>query len=124
MRNIIYTWPAVPFEFEKAGYKDGLRDNLIRNNPDIGPAMSRARTTFTPYELLGKIEMSADEVNLFEDYFLNILKSGKNIFEFIHPRKQVLMHWRMVEPPKPVPYLGNFWHVHVKFIQVPGGGAS
>lgn len=75
------TWPAgLPQRFLVDGYGEGLRDNLIRSETDIGPAKVRRRATAAPWPLTGSMLMTFAQYETFRDFVEDDLEDGAKTF--------------------------------------------
>ncbi len=89
-----YTWPSsLPQQVER-GFTESIGVNVLRTPMDAGPAKLRRRST-RPETLAVTFLMTTAQVATLENFVLNTIK-GVYRFNFIHPRKQILVEVRMV----------------------------
>jgi hypothetical protein len=75
-------WPGtLPARFLKAGYRETPRDNVIREEMDVGPSKDRRRATVTPVSVRAQMILTQAQASTFEAYFRTTLLSGTVAFD-------------------------------------------
>lgn len=94
-------WPAsLPQELLMDGYSQGLPDNLMRVDMDIGPAKTRRRATSAVEPVSGQMLMSAAQVATLGNFYLNTLLGGSLRFSWHRPEdNSVAAEFRFASPP-------------------------
>lgn len=104
------TWPAsLPQYVLEQGYGENLEDQSMETQMDSGPAKIRRRFTTSTRRFQVVVQMTPEEADIFETFYLNTVSGGSVPFDWVHPRTRVAKTFRF---RKPAPS-----------IQVAGGGA-
>lgn len=80
---MVDSWPVgFPQRFNRAGNSGGLGDGLIETQPDIGPPISRRRTTAVVDMLAGSMNFSDSELASLKFFYRTTLLMGSLPFDF------------------------------------------
>lgn len=74
-------------------------NNLLRSQPDKGPAKQRRRTTANVRPIAFRMLLRNADVEVFDDFFVDSTYSGAETFDWVHPRTGVLCSARFTQPP-------------------------
>lgn len=81
------TWPAgLPQYFIVRGYAEGLPDNVLRSESDIGPAKTRRRSSAAPWPVSGTILATQAQYETFRAFVANDLAAGALPFNLPNQR--------------------------------------
>lgn len=79
-------WPeALPNEFLRDNYREGIKDNVLRSPTDSGPEQRRPLTTKTLRHFRGVIRMTAEEKDQLVAFYETDLGNGSLKFDFPDP---------------------------------------
>lgn len=78
-------WPATLPQCLILGYGEGLGDNLTEYKPDIGPSISRRRSSSATRPLSGQMRMTRAQIATLRSFFEVTLDQGALPFEFPDP---------------------------------------
>ncbi len=82
-------WPAtLPQYFEENGYSESLADGRLDTATDFGPGKSRRRFTKNWRMIAGAIRCTDDQVDAFEEFYLETLGGGVADFLWKAPVSQ------------------------------------
>lgn len=79
------TWPATLPQCFAVGYSEGLGDNLAEYQPDIGPPISRRRSSAATRPLSGQMKLTRAQRATLKTFFEVTLDQGALAFEFPDP---------------------------------------
>ena len=114
------TWPGtLPQNFSADGYDESPPDNVIRSQPDTGPAKIRRRTTANVRPYKTTLRFTAAQMTTFETFYVTTLVSGSLAFDWNEPRSGSVKSFRFVSPPKYQARGGDFWNVGLDLEQLP-----
>lgn len=95
-------WPdSLPQRPLVDGYQESPPDNTMRTQMDEGPAKVRRRYTANVRPIQVTLEMDADELNTFDDFYVEETASGSRRFIWQHPRTKTQHEMRFRTPPPP-----------------------
>lgn len=76
-------WPlGLPQKFLIDGFSEGLANNRIRSQNDIGPAKVRPRSTAGVRMMAGSMSMTTDQLAVFKDFVEVDIFQGASPFTF------------------------------------------
>ncbi len=78
-------WPANLPQCFVVGYSDGLGDGLIEAQPDVGPPISRRRSSAAVRPLSGSMRMTRAQIATLKTFFDTTLLGGSLPFNFTDP---------------------------------------
>jgi hypothetical protein len=78
-------WPAELPQCFIVGYSDGEGDGLIETQPDIGPPISRRRSTAVTRPLAGSMKMTRAQIAILKTFFETTILGGSLPFTFNDP---------------------------------------
>lgn len=106
------TWPTgIPDYVLQNGYTESPPNNIIRTQMDKGPAKIRRRTTANVRPISAMMELTAEQVEIFDSFFVDDCKDGSLRFEWNHPRTGAPVEFRFVGQPEYTPIGGDTWIV-------------
>lgn len=77
------SWPhALPQRMSSEDYSEGVGDGLIETQPDIGPPISRRRSTAVSRPLSGSMRVTAAQLAVFRTFYEVTVLGGSLPFEF------------------------------------------
>lgn len=79
------SWPATLPQCLVLGYGEGLADNLLEYKPDIGPPISRRRSSAATRPLSGQMRMTRAQIAILRSFYEGTLDQGALPFEFPDP---------------------------------------
>jgi hypothetical protein len=79
-------WPETLPQCLLIGYSEKLGDNLAEYQPDIGPPISRRRSSAAVRPLSGAMRMTRAQIAILETFFEVTLDQGALPFTFPDPR--------------------------------------
>ncbi|MEN6535653.1 MAG: hypothetical protein ABFD89_18460 [Bryobacteraceae bacterium] len=82
---MVDAWPATLPQCFIVGYSDGEGDGLIETAPDIGPPISRPRSTAVVRPLSGAMRMTRAQIAILSAFFRTTLLRGSLPFSFTDP---------------------------------------
>lgn len=82
---MVDAWPAELPQCFNIPYSDGLGDGLAETQPDVGPPMSRRRTTAVTRPLSGSMRMTRAQLATLRTFFNTTLFLGALPFTFTDP---------------------------------------
>ena len=81
-----HTWPAtLPQKFVESGFSYGLKPMAVVNQPEVGEARSRRRTTRAIYLIRGSVVTGRTNIQTFLDFFVRDLSGGAVKFNWVDP---------------------------------------
>lgn len=100
-------WPESLPQCFLVGYGEGVGDNLGEYQPDVGPPITRRRSTSAPRPLSGSMRMTRAQLATFRNFFEVTLDHGALTFAFPDPtvvgntlivrfEKQALPAWQQI----------------------------
>ena len=118
-------WPeTLPVCFLVDSYAEGLPDNTIRDQFDVGPVTVRRRATSAPYPVSGSMHMTAEEWETLSAFYADVLFYGALSFgiqeQGLDVQDSPAEEWlvRFTEPPTRQ-RLGQDWNVGLKLEVLP-----
>lgn len=78
-------WPATLPQCLVVGYAEGLADNVLEYQPDIGPPITRRRSSTATRPLSGQMKMTRAQIAILKSFFEVTLDEGALPFEFPDP---------------------------------------
>lgn len=116
-------WPIdLPQSFEVGGYSEGVADNLLENQPDIGPPIRRRRSTANVRPMGGSMLVTESQLGVFRNFFDVTLLSGSLPFNFpqqISPAIDILVTFSKQSLPTWRPIGGGYWRLNLTFWVLP-----
>lgn len=74
---MVDAWPDdLPQRFTLSSRSEGFADNLLESTPDVGPPMTRRRSTAAARPFSGTLWMTTTQVASFETFFETTLAMG------------------------------------------------
>lgn len=107
---MVDAWPGtLPQLLQMSGASLGVGDALVEYAPDIGPPITRRRTTAIVRPLNGAMMLSDVQVGYFETFFYTNLLHGSLPFNFPDPRTgaTLLVKFTKKQLPGYTPQGGN-----------------
>ena len=105
------TWPAGLPDDVLARYVEQPGNRLLRTPMDHPAAKRRPRFTAVPRPFRVTIELTRDQVQVFDDFFNETLAGGVMPFDWVHPRTRAAVEFRFVEEPEYRHQLGELWYI-------------
>ena len=94
-------WPAgLPQDVSKEGYGESPPDTLLRTSFDAGPVKQRSRTSSAATPVEATMDMTLEELQMFDEFFSQTLVNGSLSFDWIHPRTKAPAVLRFTGVPK------------------------
>ncbi len=113
------TWPVTLPDDVLQGYLEGFGETLLRTTMDAGPAKQRRRFTAVARPFQVTIELTRDQVAIFDDFFTTTLAGGSLAFDWTHPRTGAAVEFRFTEEPDLRHHVGNLWRAPLKLEILP-----
>ncbi len=82
---MVDAWPATLPQCFNIGYADGEGDGLLETDPDIGPPITRPRTTASVRALSGPMRMTKAQIGILSTFYRTTLLRGALPFSFPDP---------------------------------------
>jgi hypothetical protein len=80
-------WPeTLPQNLLIDGYGESPPDLLLRSSMEAGPAKVRRRATAGIRPVKGKMVLTGSQVDIFDDFYNNVLLGGSLRFSWVKPR--------------------------------------
>lgn len=122
-------WPdELPDAVLQEGYAESPPQNLISQRTDIGPGMRRRRFTAAPRVVSVKIECTTEQVEIFDEFFVNDIFSGAVPFDWKHPRTgqgwSVFILNTEQSKPRYDNVVGDSWDISFDLELQPGGAIT
>lgn len=93
------SWPTLlPAFVIESGYQETLEDQTIETSMDTGPAKIRRRFTTAVRRFQVTVQMTPEEADIFETFYLDTLAGGSLPFDWVHPRTRVAKSFRFRKP--------------------------
>jgi hypothetical protein len=103
-------WPASLPELPLSGKYTEMPPNLvIRTGMDVGPAKVRRRFTAGVRDIKVAFFLTADQVEILDDFFLVDLLGGSLSFTWVNPRTNSTASLRFKKPPN-YSHFANIWY--------------
>lgn len=100
------TWPTtLPIRPSARSFNEQEEPNIARTNMDVGPPKVRRRATAAINRLELTYIMDSQQVEIMKDFIHFTLNDGAEFFDFFHPRTEVFIEVRLIEPPR-ITYAG------------------
>lgn len=114
------TWPTTLCPLAGT-YQEAPPNNTIRTSMDRGPDKVRRRTTANIRPISFKLLLSAANVEVLDDFFVNDTFSGADQFDFIQPRTGAGVQARFIQAPtySPKSNKNGWWDVSVQLEILP-----
>ena len=101
------TWPAsLPQEIRRQGYRQALRDNVYRFQPDTGPAKRRPEFTSESRPLRGSIVLNPVQLDTLREFYEVTLGFGNAAFDIPNPLGSGSLEVKFREPVSWRPFRG------------------
>jgi hypothetical protein len=98
-------WPlTLPQLVDQQGYTESPPNIVIKSSVDAGPAKIRRRFTSGPRPINCGMILSAAEIEILDDFYINDIASGSLAFNWVHPRTQAAASFRFTKPPSYSPF--------------------
>lgn len=117
------SWPStLPSLPTVNGFAWKPQDNRIAFAPDVGPSISRKRSTAAGALATALFTLTAVQVDAFEWWFRKVINDGVDQFLFKHPRTQALELWKFAPgQPYEIAALGNgYYSLTCNLMWMPG----
>lgn len=82
---MVDAWPAGLPQCLVVGYSDGEGDGLVEYSPDMGPPISRQRSTAVTRPLSGSMRMTRAQIAILNTFVKTTLLGGSLPFNFTDP---------------------------------------
>lgn len=106
------SWPAtLPDQPLQNGYKESPPNLVIRTEMDAGPAKVRRAMTSNVRQISCHMILTSEQLDTFEDFFIDDCASGATRFTWTHPRTGTSADFRFVGQPVYEPLSGTDWDV-------------
>ena len=80
---MVDVWPSgLPQQLQADAFGEGVADNLLESQPDIGPPISRRRSTAAVRTMSGSMICTAAQITTFKTFFNTTLLGGSLPFSF------------------------------------------
>lgn len=119
-------WPSdLPQQALYMNYQETPPNLVIRQTMDVGPAKVRKRFTAGVRTFRLRFHFTADELVVFDEFFLSVIDGGATAFDWVHPRTGESASCRIIPPPTYTPYGGSAaalspdWQVDVQMEILP-----
>lgn len=114
------TWPAsLPQQMVEDGFEQSLPDNLVRSQPDVGPALVRRKTLANVAPVTGAVLVDGAQLETLVLFFVTTLQSGALRFNWANPRTGAACEMRFTAPPKWAKAGGPLWRVSLSLEIMP-----
>lgn len=106
------TWPAsLPDHFLAQGLQEALGDDVLRNQPEIGPPKTRPRSTQSWSTWTGTVRMTDAQSTAFLAFWENELIRGALPFDWVVPGTADAVTFLLMDAPQRKPdQRGVFWN--------------
>lgn len=102
------SWPAsLPDYVLVDGYEESAPNTLVRTQMDKGPDKVRRRYTAGVRTFAAQLELDGTQVETFDTFAITTLEGGALSFDWVHPRTQSNVSFRMVPVNKDALYRVN-----------------
>lgn len=116
-------WPTTLPEFVLSdGYSEEAPKTSIATKMDYGPKKRRRRSTAAERPFKLRIALTADQVEILDDFFVNDLAGGALLFDWVHPRTGAAVEFGFTDckPPKySNPGGGEKWYADIEIEVMP-----
>lgn len=119
---MVDAWPAgLPQYLQQSGASLGAGDGLLESQPDIGPPITRRRTTAVVRPLRGSVLCTDAQITTFETFFYTTIMNGSLPFSFPDPRTgtTLLVKFTKGSPPSYSPQGGNNYLLSLDLLVLP-----
>lgn len=123
---MIDVWPvSLPQAFEISGYSEGVADRLLEVQPDMGPPISRQRSTAAPRPANGTMVVDEAQLSAFKTFFNTTLLGGSLPFTFPaqvdagSPAVGWLAKFTKAALPRWSPLGGGYWRLSLSLTILP-----
>ena len=100
-------WPAsLPQDLRRSSYRQALKDNVERFQPDTGPAKRRPRFTSETRPLRGDVVLNPTQLDTLRDFYEDNLGFGNVAFNFPDPLSVGTLEVKFLTPPAWRPFRG------------------
>lgn len=82
---MVDVWPETLPQCLNVGYAEGIGDNLIETQPDVGPPISRRRASAVSRSLAGQMRMTRAQIATLRTFVDETLIGGALPFLFADP---------------------------------------
>lgn len=90
------SWPTtLPQYVLQDGYRETPHDQIIRSQPDAGGAKARRRFTAKFIKQNWTLQVTAAQLQIFEDFYFDTLKGGALTFNAPHPRTRTVRTFKI-----------------------------
>jgi hypothetical protein len=94
------SWPiALPQIPLIEGYREQPGSQVIRTDMDAGPAKVRRRFTSEVRRFELSLQLTADQMAIFDTFFTELCGGGATPFDWVHPRTGEAGSFRFVSEP-------------------------
>ena len=119
---MVDAWPAgMPQYILQSGASLGFGDGLLETQPDVGPPISRRRSTAVTRPLRGSVMCTNAQITTFETFFYTTILNGSLPFSFPDPRTgaTILVKFIKGSPPSYSPQGGNNFLLNLDLVVLP-----
>jgi hypothetical protein len=113
-------WPiTLPQYVLEQGYQENMPDNNIESSVDAGLPKARPRFTAPFQKMTFGVQMDAGQVATFTDFYKNVLATGSQPFDWVHPYTRQACTFRFTKPvPQATSQGGTYqvWTLNVMLI--------
>lgn len=97
------TWPAGLPQCFIVGYTDGEGDGLLETDPDIGPPITRLRSTAVVRPLSGSMRLTKAQVGILQVFYRTTIAQGSLPFTFPDPTFGGALLVKFAKGSQPIP---------------------
>lgn len=115
-------WPETLPQCLILGYSEGMPDGVAEVQPDIGPPISRGRSSAMARPLSGQMKMTRDQIATLKSFVEVTLDRGALPFEFPDPTalgETLLVKFAKGDLPSWQQIAGGVYRVSLKFTVLP-----
>lgn len=92
-------WPTT-LPQNPASFNEQSASNIVRTDPDTGPAKTRRRFTKAKKTASMSFLLTIPQYMTFDDFFRTQLKDGSVAMNFMHPWKRVIYQMMITDVPQ------------------------
>lgn len=114
-------WPAtLPQALLRSGFGHALAADAIEFEPEIGPPMTRRRSTAAPEPISGAVQVDQAQFEVFRSFWRDTLRSGTLPFTWRHPISGEVVTMQFTGgPPQTSPVSGGLFRVSLSLLILP-----
>lgn len=115
-------WPVgLPQYLQMAGASKGMGNGLLEYAPEVGPSITRRRTTARMRPISGSMICSSAQITTFETFYNTTIIGGSLPFNFPDPRtgSTLLVKFTAENPPNYTPLGGDNYQLALVLMELP-----